>query len=84
MIENQSTILKVIDSGIYVVSIQPIASTRQKFAYLGSQKQIMQEACFIADYTYLIETLSVNDSSSSSPVDLVLNLFGIPNSRKLK
>lgn len=33
--EDQSTILKVIEQGVYVVSVQPIASTKEKFTTIG-------------------------------------------------
>ena len=84
LIENQATILKIIEPGVYVLSIQPVASSREKFSYLGKTKISSSQTCFTADYTYLIDTMSLTDKTNSGAVDLVLNLFGIPNMHRLQ
>ena len=70
-LENQSLLLKVIQPGVYVVSIQPIASSKNKFTSLGKQQLNLEESCFTANCTYLIETMSQAESSANNPVDLV-------------
>jgi hypothetical protein len=65
MSDQQSSILTIVQGGTYTLSIQPIASTQNKFGKLGlkSDSNNFASGCFRAHYTFTMNTINLNDSS---------------------
>ena len=65
--DGESHIMKVVEKGIYGVSIQPIASDIKKFGNMGVSKSVLKREkffaspCFHAKYTYLVTSLNYDD-----------------------
>jgi len=69
-------ILEVLQAGTYMVSIQPISSTKIKFGRLGGHvKKSHTNPCFEASYSYLIDTVK-QDMKSIGLMDVVSIFFG--------
>ena len=77
MLDQQSVIVQIIEKGSYVVSVQPIASRKSKFGMIGdsSLHRGVQSQCFLANYTYFINSMQVSQSEDMY-VDLILSFFG--------
>ena len=68
--DNQSSITKVLESGTYGVSIQPIVSTKLKFDSLGmkpanlTSKNYFYSGCFKSKFTYFATSINKNDGAA--------------------
>ena len=62
--DQQSTIITVLQGGMYTISIQPIASSENKFGKLGfkTTNNNFGSGCFKARYTYTLDSLNGNDA----------------------
>lgn len=65
--QGQSTIMAVLDIGVYVVSVQTVSSTEAKFGKIGYKKRtLVSDPCFRAFYTYDIISINERDWQSST------------------